>query len=111
MADRYDNLFTAATLLRHYIFNSSTFLPMQLSTITMWLIIGVQFQVAKLEYAKFLQKTLDEMAPKGKGRDSRSASDFVSFYQKIKTQGVGIVNNEEILKFSKLFEDDFTLGE
>jgi hypothetical protein len=23
---------------------------------------------------------------------------------------VGIVNNEEILKFSKLFEDDITLG-
>jgi LETM1 and EF-hand domain-containing protein 1 len=50
------------------------------------------------------------MAPKGKGRDSKSASDFVNFYQKIKTQGVGIVNNEEILKFSKLFEDDITLG-
>jgi LETM1 and EF-hand domain-containing protein 1 len=68
-------------------------------------------QTAKLEYAKFLQKTLDEMAPTGKGRDSKSASDFVSFYRKIKTQGVGIVNNEEILKFSKLFEDDITLGE
>ena len=70
------------------------------------------FQTAKLEYAKFLQKTLDEMGPKskGKGRDSKSAADFVNFYQKIKTQGVGIVNNEEILKFSKLFEDDITLG-
>ena len=66
--------------------------------------------VAKLEYAKFLQKTLDEMAPRGKGRDSKSASDFVNFYQKIKTQGSGIVNNEEILKYSKLFEDDITLG-
>jgi LETM1 and EF-hand domain-containing protein 1, mitochondrial len=65
---------------------------------------------AKLEYAKFLQKTLDEMAPKGKGRDSKSASDFVNFYQKIKTQGREIVNNEEILKYSKLFEDDITLG-
>ena len=43
-------------------------------------------------------------------RDSKSASDFVSFYQKIKAQGSGIVNNEEILKFSKLFEDDITLG-
>ena len=67
-------------------------------------------KIAKLEYAKFLQKTLDEMAPKGKGRDSKSASDFVNFYQKMKTQGTGIVNNEEILKFSKLFEDDITLG-
>ena len=67
-------------------------------------------KIAKLEYAKFLQKTVDEMAPKGKGRDSKSASDFVNFYQKMKTQGTGIVNNEEILKFSKLFEDDITLG-
>jgi LETM1-like protein len=80
------------------------------SAIHVFLISSNICQVAKLEYAKFLQKTLDEMAPKGKGRDSKSASDFVNFYQKIKTQGVGIVNNEEILKFSKLFEDDITLG-
>ena len=66
---------------------------------------------AKLEYAKFLQKTLDEMAPvDSHDRSSKSARDFVNFYKKIKTQGTGAIDNEEILKFSKLFEDSITLG-
>ena len=64
--------------------------------------------VAKLEYAKFLQKTLDEMAPTDKNRSSQSARDFVNFYQEIKA-GTGKVDNEKIKKFSKLFEDDITL--
>ena len=66
---------------------------------------------AKLEYAKFLQKTLDEMAPVDSiDRSSKSARDFVNFYKNIKTQGTAAISVEEILKFSKLFEDNITLG-
>ena len=40
---------------------------------------------AKLEYAKFLQTTLDEMAPTSKGsRTSKSAQDFAEFYTSVK---------------------------
>ena len=66
---------------------------------------------AKLEYAKFLQKTLDEMSPADKEVRSQSASDFVKFYQEVKNQGAidSQVTNKDILKFSKLFEDEITL--
>jgi len=67
---------------------------------------------AKLEYARFLQKTLDEMAPLDKDHHSRTASDFVSFYDSIKQKGGAVdsgVSNEQILKFSKVFEDSITL--
>ena len=42
--------------------------------------------VAKIEYAKFLQKTLDEMAPTDtkSSRSSQSARDFVDFYKQIR---------------------------
>ena len=41
--------------------------------------------VAKIEYAKFLQKTLDEMAPTDKSsRSSQSARDFVDFFKNIR---------------------------
>ena len=42
--------------------------------------------VAKIEYAKFLQKTLDEMAPTDtkETRSSQSAKDFVEFYRQIR---------------------------
>merc|ERR1719319_1004603 len=63
---------------------------------------------AKLEYAKFLQQTLDEMGPAGQGHKSNSARDFVKFYETVKTKGA-TVSNAEILKFSKLFEDEITL--
>ncbi len=43
-------------------------------------------------------------------RSSKSARDFVNFLNKIKSQGSGIVDNKEIIKFSKLFEDNITLG-
>lgn len=64
----------------------------------------------KLEYAKFLQKTLDEMAPvsSAAGRTSKSAKDFVDFFQSVKQQG-HLATNEDIIKFSKLFEDELTL--
>ena len=48
---------------------------------------------AKLEYAKVLQKTLDEMAPtSGKDRSSKSARDFVEFYNTVKESGITVVN-------------------
>jgi hypothetical protein len=43
-------------------------------------------------------------------RSSQSARDFVNFYKKIKSQGVATIDNADILKFSKLFEDSITLG-
>jgi len=66
---------------------------------------------AKLEYARFLQKTLDEMGPMDKGHRSQSASDFVHFYNSVKKTGAveNEVTNKDIMKFSKLFEDEITL--
>merc|ERR1712013_871807 len=42
---------------------------------------------AKLEYARFLQKTLDEMGPMDKGHRSQSASEFVHFYNSVRKTG------------------------
>ena len=64
--------------------------------------------VAKLEYTRFLQKTLDEIGPRGSGRSSKSARDFVAFYQEVK-QGASHLDNDKIMKFAKVFEDDITL--
>jgi len=66
---------------------------------------------AKLEYARFLQKTLDEMGPMDKGHRSQSASEFVHFYNSVRKTGAveNQVTNKDILKFSKLFEDEITL--
>ncbi|XP_035206770.1 mitochondrial proton/calcium exchanger protein-like [Stegodyphus dumicola] len=63
----------------------------------------------KIEMAKFLQDTLDEMALQSKGDShSHTAKEFVMFFEKIRTTGQQ-ASNEEILKFSKLFEDEITL--
>ncbi|KAK8732531.1 hypothetical protein OTU49_006807, partial [Cherax quadricarinatus] len=62
----------------------------------------------KLEMAKFLQQTLDNMAVQAKGHQSESAKEFVLFFEKVAKTGESI-SNEEILKFSKLFEDEITL--
>merc|ERR1719219_1620928 len=66
---------------------------------------------AKLEYARFLQKTLDEMGPADREVRSQSASDFVKFYDSVRKTGAidNQVTNKDILKFSKLFEDEITL--
>ncbi|XP_068220539.1 mitochondrial proton/calcium exchanger protein isoform X2 [Palaemon carinicauda] len=63
---------------------------------------------SKLEMAKFLQQTLDNMAVQAKGHRSESAKEFVLFFEKVQKTGEE-VSNEEILKFSKLFEDEITL--
>uniref|UniRef100_A0A131YQF5 Mitochondrial proton/calcium exchanger protein n=1 Tax=Rhipicephalus appendiculatus TaxID=34631 RepID=A0A131YQF5_RHIAP len=63
----------------------------------------------KLEMAKFLQHTLDEMAVKKRGEaHSHNAKEFAEFCEKIRESGED-ATNEEILKFSKLFEDEITL--
>jgi len=65
---------------------------------------------AKLEYARFLQKTLDSMGPTdSSSHHSKSASEFVKYYDKMKAGTAEPVTNKDILKFSKLFEDEITL--
>ncbi|XP_052888876.1 mitochondrial proton/calcium exchanger protein isoform X2 [Anopheles moucheti] len=63
----------------------------------------------KIEMAKFLQKTLDDMAVQNKEHRSQAAKDFSEFFTRIRTTENFTISNEEILKFSKLFEDEITL--
>lgn len=62
----------------------------------------------KLEMAKFLQQTLDEMSLQHKDHNSQQAKEFSEWVKKIRTSGEQ-VNNEEILKYAKLFQDELTL--
>lgn len=62
----------------------------------------------KLETAKFLQKTLDSMALKGKGHHSDSAKEFADFFKQVRSSGEQ-ATNDQIIRFSKLFEDELTL--
>lgn len=62
----------------------------------------------KLEMAKFLQKTLDDMTVQSNERKSVDAKEFSQFFCKIRNTGAP-PSNEEIMKFSKLFEDEITL--
>uniref|UniRef100_A0A1Q3G3J4 Mitochondrial proton/calcium exchanger protein n=1 Tax=Culex tarsalis TaxID=7177 RepID=A0A1Q3G3J4_CULTA len=64
----------------------------------------------KLEMAKFLQKTLDDMSVQSKDHWSQAAKDFSEFFSKVRKSGNEFaVTNEDIIKFSKLFEDEITL--
>ncbi|XP_050548757.1 mitochondrial proton/calcium exchanger protein-like [Daktulosphaira vitifoliae] len=62
----------------------------------------------KLEMAKFLQETLDNMSVSGKGHTCDSAKEFADFFDKVRKEGV-VISADEILKFSKLFKDEITL--
>ncbi|TEA24853.1 hypothetical protein DBR06_SOUSAS36410026 [Sousa chinensis] len=62
----------------------------------------------KLELAKFLQDTIEEMALKNKAAKGDATKDFSMFFQKIRETGER-PSNEEIMRFSKLFEDELTL--
>lgn len=62
----------------------------------------------KIEMAKFLQKTLDDMTVQSTDHHSEAARQFSEFFAKVRTSG-GVATNEEIMKFSKLFEDEITL--
>lgn len=58
--------------------------------------------------AKFLQKTLDEMSVQSSDHRSEKAKEFSEFFYKVRSTG-SVASNEEVLKFSKLFEDEITL--
>ncbi|XP_053451531.1 mitochondrial proton/calcium exchanger protein-like [Nycticebus coucang] len=62
----------------------------------------------KLELAKFLQDTVEEMASKNKAAKGSATKDFSMFFQKIRKTGER-PSTEEIMRFSKLFEDELTL--
>ncbi|XP_055691371.1 mitochondrial proton/calcium exchanger protein [Lutzomyia longipalpis] len=62
----------------------------------------------KLEMAKFLQRTLDEMSVQHKEHRSEAAKDFSMFVAKTREAGEPPAP-EEIMKFSKLFADEITL--
>lgn len=64
----------------------------------------------KLEMAKFLQQTLDEMAVTAKDKDhsSTAAKEFAEFFDRIRNSNEPI-SNQDIIKFSKIFEDEITL--
>ncbi|KAL6527166.1 hypothetical protein OROGR_016256 [Orobanche gracilis] len=66
---------------------------------------------AKIEYAKFLQETVKEMAKEVQnsrsGETKRTAEDLDEFLSRVR---IGArVSNEEILGFAKLFNDELTL--
>ncbi|KAG8375866.1 hypothetical protein BUALT_Bualt09G0003600 [Buddleja alternifolia] len=67
--------------------------------------------IAKIEYAKFLQETVKEMAKEVQnsrsGEIKKTAEDLDEFLNRVRT-GAG-VSNEEILGFAKLFNDELTL--
>ncbi|XP_050481237.1 mitochondrial proton/calcium exchanger protein [Bombus huntii] len=62
----------------------------------------------KIEMAKFLQQTLDDMAVQSPGYKSIRAKEFAEFFYKVRSSGA-VASNEEIMQFSKLFEDEITL--
>ncbi|KAK9509167.1 hypothetical protein O3M35_006542 [Rhynocoris fuscipes] len=62
----------------------------------------------KIEMAKFLQRTLDDMAVSSTGHSSEAAKEFAQFFENVRKSG-HMTSSEEIMKFSKLFEDEITL--
>ncbi|XP_026470384.1 mitochondrial proton/calcium exchanger protein-like [Ctenocephalides felis] len=62
----------------------------------------------KLEMAKFLTETLDDMTLQHKDHRSELAKEFSIWFTKMRQSGAQ-ASNEEIMKFSKLFEDEITL--
>ncbi|KAL2098746.1 hypothetical protein ACEWY4_005226 [Coilia grayii] len=62
----------------------------------------------KLEMAKFLQDTVEEIALRNKASKGNVTEEFSTFFQKIRNSGER-PSNEQIIRFSKLFEDDLTL--
>ena len=56
----------------------------------------------KLEMAKFLQQTLDDMAVEGKGRSSKSAKEFAEFFVKVKYCMTSILNVQHIINLNNV---------
>lgn len=67
-----------------------------------------QSLAVRLEVAKFLQKTLDQMPVQHKEHSSEEAKQFESFFTKIRNPNEP-VSNDEIIKFAKRFDDEITL--
>ncbi|CAG5119365.1 unnamed protein product [Candidula unifasciata] len=64
---------------------------------------------AKIEMAKFLQKTIKESAVEAKGKqEGQTVESFAQFLDKIRKEGVK-PKTKDIMKFAKLFEDEITL--
>ncbi|KAH8389933.1 hypothetical protein KR200_004247 [Drosophila serrata] len=62
----------------------------------------------RLEVAKFLQQTLDQMPVQHKEHSSEEAKQFEAFFTKIRNPNEAI-SNDEIIKFAKRFDDEITL--
>lgn len=62
----------------------------------------------RLEMAKFLQKTLDEMTVQHKEHRSEEAKQFELFFQKIRDPNEQ-VSSDDIIKFAKRFNDEITI--
>ncbi|KAF1752069.1 hypothetical protein GCK72_018623 [Caenorhabditis remanei] len=64
----------------------------------------------RVEMAKFLQDTIEEIGleRKTRNKDSTRSLEFAHFIKRVRNEG-GYVSNNELLKFSKLFEDELTL--
>lgn len=62
----------------------------------------------KLEMAKFLQNTLEQVSSEKVAVGSLKATEFVQFVEKIRKSGEP-TSNTEIMKYSKLFQDELTL--
>ncbi|KRX98892.1 LETM1 and EF-hand domain-containing protein 1, mitochondrial [Trichinella pseudospiralis] len=65
----------------------------------------------KLEMAKFLQATLEDLSlERKKSSDGlNQLTEFSAFMKKIREEGGGYVSNDDLLKYLKLFEDELTL--
>ncbi|XP_036383739.1 LETM1 domain-containing protein LETM2, mitochondrial-like [Megalops cyprinoides] len=63
---------------------------------------------AKLELAKFLQETIAEMARRNKAQTNDETQRFSTYVQKVRHTGEQ-PTTKDIVKFSKLFEDELTL--
>ncbi|XP_007909369.2 LETM1 domain-containing protein LETM2, mitochondrial isoform X1 [Callorhinchus milii] len=63
---------------------------------------------AKLEIAKFLQDTIAEMAKRNKAESGDVTKQFSTYVQQIRRSGEQ-PSTQDIVRFSKLFEDELTL--
>ncbi|XP_069563879.1 LETM1 domain-containing protein LETM2, mitochondrial isoform X1 [Brachyistius frenatus] len=63
---------------------------------------------AKLELAKFLQETIAEMARRNKAKTEDETQRFSTYVQKVRGTGEQ-PTTKDIVRFSKLFEDELTL--
>ncbi|XP_077661818.1 LETM1 domain-containing protein LETM2, mitochondrial isoform X2 [Eretmochelys imbricata] len=63
---------------------------------------------ATLELAKFLQETITEMARRNKADTGEATKQFSSYVQQVRHAGHQ-PSTQEIVRFSKLFEDELTL--